>query len=86
MSTPIPGYDVPAVEAWISTHVRGLTPPIELQPELQRAICARPVGPCADGAVGREGVDDGHIVQRLRRVEAVPVAGRKGLVKTLHGG
>ena len=28
MSTPIPGYDVPAVEAWISTHVRGLTPPL----------------------------------------------------------
>ena len=31
MSTPtaaIPGYDVPAVEAWIATHVTGLTPPL----------------------------------------------------------
>ena len=31
MSPPtaaIPGYDVPAVEAWIAAHVSGLTPPL----------------------------------------------------------
>ncbi|MEI8302169.1 MAG: phosphotransferase family protein [Burkholderiales bacterium] len=28
MSQSIPGYDVPAVEAWIAAHVRGLTPPL----------------------------------------------------------
>jgi hypothetical protein len=28
MDASAPGYDVPAVEAWVSAHVDGLAPPL----------------------------------------------------------